>query len=103
MATAGIEMTKNTTLFYSWQSDTPSNLNRAFIQKALENAIQILKADANVEPALRAWPDSHCGPTWTTIRGPLSNSIGCSAVRKGLSPQSSLAIVAVQYWNHERI
>src|SRR5436190_7681052 len=46
-------MTKKTTVFYSWQSDTPSNLNRGFIQKALENAIEILKTDANVEPALR--------------------------------------------------
>lgn len=40
-------------IFYSWQSDTPGNLNRTFIEKALADALQLLKSDAELEPALR--------------------------------------------------
>jgi len=41
------------TIFYSWQSDTPSGVNRSFIEQALKEAIERLKSDATVEPAVR--------------------------------------------------
>src|ERR1700736_4259581 len=41
------------TIFYSWQSDTPSSVNRSFIERALEQAIARLKSDAALEPAVR--------------------------------------------------
>lgn len=44
---------ERTTIFYSWQSDTPSEVNRGFIEKALRAALDRLKADAGLEPALR--------------------------------------------------
>jgi len=44
---------KRLTVFYSWQSDTPSSLNRSFIERALEEALKRLKSDATLEPALR--------------------------------------------------
>ncbi|MCA0243816.1 MAG: hypothetical protein LCI02_23610 [Proteobacteria bacterium] len=42
-----------TTVFYSWQLDTPSQIGRNFIGKALEGAIAMLRSDAEVEEALR--------------------------------------------------
>lgn len=44
---------KRITVFYSWQSDTPAEVNRALIETALDAAIQQLQADATLEPALR--------------------------------------------------
>ncbi|PYK36994.1 MAG: hypothetical protein DME49_13550 [Verrucomicrobia bacterium] len=41
------------TIFYSWQSDTPSSVNRSFIEGALKQAIDRLKSDATVEPVVR--------------------------------------------------
>jgi hypothetical protein len=49
-------MTGGSKIFYSWQSDTPANLNRSFIQKALCEAIKRLKSDTTLEPALRCTP-----------------------------------------------
>ena len=46
-------MAKRLTLFYSWQSDSPSNLNRSFIEKVLQEALNRLKSDATLENALR--------------------------------------------------
>jgi hypothetical protein len=46
-------MAKRLTVFYSWQSDSPSNLNRTFIEKALQEALKQLQADATLENALR--------------------------------------------------
>src|SRR5262245_54609267 len=46
-------MAKRLTVFYSWQSDTPSNLNRNFIEKALAEALKSLRSDATLESALR--------------------------------------------------
>ena len=46
-------MSKRLTVFYSWQSDTPSNLNRNFIEKALSDALKRLQSDATLEVALR--------------------------------------------------
>ncbi len=46
-------MAKRLTVFYSWQSDTPSNLNRNFIEKALHEALKRLHSDATLENALR--------------------------------------------------
>ncbi|MCA9423413.1 MAG: hypothetical protein KC592_20505, partial [Nitrospira sp.] len=34
------------TVFYSWQSDLPSNNNRTFIEKAAENAIKQINNEA---------------------------------------------------------
>ena len=33
------------TIFYSWQSDAPNNVNRSFIERALELAVRDLNAD----------------------------------------------------------
>jgi hypothetical protein len=46
-------MAKRLTVFYSWQSDTPSHLNRTFIEKALLEALVRLRSDATIENALR--------------------------------------------------
>src|SRR5690242_10296759 len=46
-------MATRLTAFYSWQSDTPSNLNRNFIEKALTEALKRLHSDAALENALR--------------------------------------------------
>jgi hypothetical protein len=41
------------TVCYSWQSDTPPNLNRSFIEKAIQEALNRLKSDAKLEAAFR--------------------------------------------------
>ena len=41
------------TIFYSWQSDRPSNLNRNFIEDALDKAIKKLGQDIKIQEALR--------------------------------------------------
>jgi hypothetical protein len=46
-------MAKRLTIFYSWQSDSPSDLNRNFIEKALLEALRRLHSDATLENALR--------------------------------------------------
>jgi hypothetical protein len=46
-------MPKRLTVFYSWQSDTPSKLNRNFIEDALHEALKRLHSDATLEPAQR--------------------------------------------------
>lgn len=46
-------MAKRLTVFYSWQSDTPSKLNRNFIEDALREALKRLHSDATLENALR--------------------------------------------------
>jgi hypothetical protein len=46
-------MAKRLTVFYSWQSDSPPDLNRSFIEKALQEALKRLPADATLENALR--------------------------------------------------
>ena len=46
-------MAKRLTVFYSWQSDSPSNLNRNFIEKALHEALKRLHSEATLENALR--------------------------------------------------
>jgi len=46
-------MAKRLTVFYSWQSDSPSNLNRNFIERALLEALKRLHSDATLENALR--------------------------------------------------
>lgn len=44
----------NDRVFYSWQSDSPGNTNRHFIQKALEAAIEAVNKDetTDVEPVI---------------------------------------------------
>jgi hypothetical protein len=46
-------MPKRLTVFYSWQSDAPSSINRSFIEKALLEALKRLHSDATLENALR--------------------------------------------------
>ncbi len=46
-------MSKRLTVFYSWQSDSPSSLNRNFIESALQEALKRLHSDASLENALR--------------------------------------------------
>jgi hypothetical protein len=46
-------MAKRLTVFYSWQSDTPPDLNRTFIEKAIQEALSRLKSDAELVEALR--------------------------------------------------
>jgi len=46
-------MAKRLTVFYSWQSDTPAEQNRLFIEKAIQEALSRLKSDAELEEALR--------------------------------------------------
>ena len=41
------------TIFFSWQSDRPSSVCRNFIERALQSAVDRLKADINVEVAVR--------------------------------------------------
>ena len=41
------------TIFFSWQSDRPSSVCRNFIERALQSAVDRLKADINVEEAVR--------------------------------------------------
>ena len=40
-------------IFFSWQSDRPTNVCRNFIERALEMAADRLKADIHVEEAVR--------------------------------------------------
>jgi len=46
-------VTKRLTIFYSWQADTPSTINRNFIEEALTEALKLLQSDAMLELALR--------------------------------------------------
>lgn len=41
------------TVFYSWQTDISSNLSRNFIEKALSQAIKLLKEDLSIDAAIR--------------------------------------------------
>ena len=41
------------TIFYSWQSDRPTGTCRNFIERALQSAVDRLRADVEVEPSLR--------------------------------------------------
>lgn len=46
-------LTRMSTIFYSWQSDRPTGTCRNFIERALQSAVDRLKADAEVESSLR--------------------------------------------------
>src|SRR5436309_1721854 len=46
-------MANRLTIFYSWQSDSPSNLNRNFIERAIVEALRRLHSDATLEIPLR--------------------------------------------------
>jgi len=46
-------MGKDITVFYSWQSDSPNIVNRAFIKDALKEAIKRVNKSYKVEDALR--------------------------------------------------
>jgi hypothetical protein len=46
-------MVKRLTVFYSWQSDSPPDINRYFIEEALQEALKRLHSDATLENALR--------------------------------------------------
>lgn len=53
IATQKNSMANRVTVFYSWQSDTPSNVNRNFIEKALKEALKRLRSDAELDSPLR--------------------------------------------------
>jgi hypothetical protein len=42
-----------TTVFFSWQADTPTGTGRNFLRKALEDACEAIAADATVDDAHR--------------------------------------------------
>jgi hypothetical protein len=46
------------TIFYSWQSDTPSNTNRGFIKDSIERAIKRFAQDISIEEAFRLDQDT---------------------------------------------
>lgn len=46
------------TIFYSWQSDTPSKTNHRFIKEALDDAVKQLVAEGHVEEAPRVDHDT---------------------------------------------
>ena len=50
------------TLFYSWQSDLPNNLNRGLIRRAIDGAVAELNKDVNVEDAIRVDQDTQDEP-----------------------------------------
>lgn len=45
--------TTDRTIFYAWQSDTDSKLNRTFIRDATRKAVEALAADTHVQEAVR--------------------------------------------------
>lgn len=46
-------------IFYSWQSDSPSNINRDFIKKCVQEAIRQLNQHQTLYEALRLDQDTH--------------------------------------------
>ncbi len=50
------------TLFYSWQSDLPNNLNRGLIRRAIDDAVAELNKDVDVEDAIRVDQDTQDEP-----------------------------------------
>ena len=50
------------TLFYSWQSDLPNNLNRGLIRRAIDDAVAQLNRDLDVEDAVRVDQDTQDEP-----------------------------------------
>ena len=55
------------TLFYSWQSDLPNNLNRGLIRRAIDDAVAKLNKDVGVEDAIRVDQDTQDEPGTPTI------------------------------------
>jgi hypothetical protein len=43
----------NTSIFFSWQSDTPTKIGRNFLRKALEEACEEIVAESSISEALR--------------------------------------------------
>ena len=39
----------NFTIFYSWQSDSPSEMNRKFIEQALRDAVELIRTDNTLD------------------------------------------------------
>jgi hypothetical protein len=39
------------TVFFSWRADTPNNLGRNFVRKALEDACARIASDASIDEA----------------------------------------------------
>ena len=46
------------TVFYAWQSDLPTNINRGFIRDCIDRAIESLSGELGVEDAIRADQDT---------------------------------------------
>jgi hypothetical protein len=47
-------MDSTRTVFYSWQSDSPANFNREYIETVLKEVLVRLRTDAKLEPAIRS-------------------------------------------------
>lgn len=45
-------------IFYAWQSDSPANTNRNLIESAAKSALQSIKKEGTVEPAIRLDKDT---------------------------------------------
>lgn len=66
------------TLFYSWQSDSPSNTNRNFIKDATEKAIERVSKSLKLEEALRLDQDTKDVPGTPEIVNTILKKIdGC--------------------------
>jgi hypothetical protein len=63
------------TLFYSWQSDTPSGVNRNFIKSAIEKALKNVNINLNVEEALRLDQDTKGVPGTPDVANTILNKI----------------------------
>ncbi|MFC2058692.1 hypothetical protein ACFLTS_03495 [Chloroflexota bacterium] len=67
------------TVFYSWQSDAPNNVNRGFIKDALEKAIENIGKSLSLEEALRLDQDTSGVPGTPDITNTILSKIeGCS-------------------------
>jgi hypothetical protein len=41
------------TVFFSWQSDSPNECGRSFVERALEDALKLMDEETTLEPAIR--------------------------------------------------
>ncbi len=63
------------TLFYSWQSDTPSKTNRSFIKNAIEKTIRNISKNVEMEEAIRLDQDTQGVPGTPEIANTILHKI----------------------------
>lgn len=68
------------TIFYSWQSDRPNNVNRGFIEDALNKAIKQIGKEAQVQSSLRLDKDTQGIPGTPSIVETIFNKISECAI-----------------------